>query len=186
MNTLSSKKVQLKKVKSSRSDSNISKTSKKVKAANATKKKSKLSQTQTIQDLVDQGGIHQQRELSNSVTHPLQGVHCCQQNLASPSAASPCQIIYVRDTNVQSGFGMEHPQQTRPRQDCAVNGRFASSNFQGDNFDDLAANQCTMSGPNGEFQQRPDNGMSLHGPSAITFAECQHARQTNGGLANIT
>lgn len=28
--------------------------------------------------------------------------------------------------------------------------------------------------------------MSLHGPSGITFAECQHARQTNGGLVNIT
>lgn len=140
MNTLSSKKTQLKKVKSSRSESNISKASKKTKVINATKRKSKLSQTQTIQDLVDQGGIQQQQEMSNLVSYPGRAVRYCQQNIASPSAASPCRIIYVQDANSQSGFGMEQPQQTRPRQNGAANEHFTSSNFQAENFDDMAAN----------------------------------------------
>lgn len=104
MNTLSSTKAKIKKAKSSRSESNISKTSKKVKVMNAIRKKSKLSQTQTIQDWADQGGIHQQQEMPNTASNPRQVVHRCQQNLVSPSAASPCQIIYVQDTNLQNGW----------------------------------------------------------------------------------
>lgn len=51
MNTLSSKQPKVKKLKSSRSLSNISKKSKN---QSINKTKHKLSQTQTIQDFVDQ------------------------------------------------------------------------------------------------------------------------------------
>jgi hypothetical protein len=82
-------------MKSSRSLSNISKKSKN---QSINKTKHKLSQTQTIQDFVDQK-VGQQPMVPSLIAHAGQTGYVWPYNMTSPSVGSPYPVIFVKDVS---------------------------------------------------------------------------------------